>query len=210
MIFQDRQDAGKKLAEKLKTIDTSTSILLALPRGGVPVAYEISKKFHIPMDVIVARKLSSPKKKEFGFGAIAERNVKVINKDSVKNLGLTKKDIVTILSSEQKELERRVNLYRRGKMQSIKGKTVIIVDDGLATGVTISAVIKSINRFKIKKIVVAVPVCSKEAHKEIGPKVDAIECLEISSRFSSVGQFYSDFAQVTDEEVVSTLNQFKA
>lgn len=214
VLFVDRFDAGRKLAEKLGWLKVQDVIVLALPRGGVPVGYEIAKRLGAPLDVLVVRKLGAPKNSEFGIGAIAPENVRVLDETAIKALGVSAKEIEKVESAERNELGRRLRLYR-GKASSpdLSVKTVILVDDGLATGVTAEAAIKYVLKYNPEKLVIAIPVCALDSVHRIQDMLrakDETVCLSTPHDFGAVGLWYRDFGQVTDEEVVSLLQENKS
>ncbi len=207
-LFKDRADAGRQLAEKLIKYEEPDTVVLALPRGGVVVAYEVAKQLNASLDVIVARKLGEPSNPEYGFGAIAEGGVVVLDEAAIEFLGLTKKQIEEIVAVQTEELQRRVAAYR-GSRPSLKllGKTVILVDDGLATGVTARAAVQAIKLFKPNRLILAVPVAALDSAQALRTKVDELVCLHERTDLSAVGQWYENFDQVTDEEVVAILEK---
>ena len=209
MVFKDRTDAGCKLAEKLVEYRDQNPIVLALPRGGVPIGYEISKRLNAPLDVLVVRKLGAPLHPEFGIGAIAP-GVKILDKEVIENLGISEDDIARIEKKEREELNRRIKEYRgSATVLDIKNKTVILVDDGLATGVTAKAAIKAILNQHPQKLIVAMPVCASDAIEGIRslvrPLKDKVIYLSTPHDFSSVGIWYETFDQVSDLEVINLL-----
>ncbi len=202
MIFKDRQEAGKKLAEKLLKYKDENPIVLSLPRGGVPVGHEIAEKLKCPSDVFIVRKLGVPFQPELGMGAIAENGVYILNERLVQNLQISESQIQEVLTKELAELKRRVNFYRGGNLiQNLKNKTVILVDDGLATGISARAAIKGLRELQAKKIILAVPVGAAESVEDLKLMVDELICLYCPDDFSAVGEWYEDFTQVSDEEV---------
>lgn len=207
MIFTNRKQAGQLLAKQLKGFTPKSSpLILALPRGGVPIAAEIQQKLGFPMDICLVRKLGAPGHQELAIGAITLNNIYTLNQDIIDSLGITENEIKHIAKIEEIELARRNNLYRKGRPAPVvEGKTVILVDDGLATGATMRAAIKAIKNMKAQEIIVAVPVSAADTYEEIKTEVDQVFCLHISSNFYSVGQFYEEFSQVTDEEVEELL-----
>lgn len=212
MIFRDRIDAGQKLAQKLEVYKKENPVVLALPRGGVPIGFEIAKKLNAPLDVLVARKLGAPLNPEFGIGAIAEGSTEVLDQEIIDYLGLTKEEISQVEKVEQKELARRVKKYRgKSSLPKVTGKTVILVDDGLATGVTAKAAIKAILKRNPKKLIVAIPVCAADATDSlrslVRPFVDEVVCLATPLDFAAVGLWYQNFGQVSDEEVINYLHR---
>lgn len=209
-MYEDRTDAGKKLAEKLMKYKNSGAIIVALPRGGVVVGYEISQKLNIPLEVLIVRKLGAPQNPEMGIGAISTGNVLVLNEEVIKTLDMQQKDLDQIIDKEKKELLRRCRLYRGSdKLPCVTGKTVILTDDGMATGVTVKAAVLSLFKVNPRKIILALPVCTTEAKEETEKLLrtnDELLCLEVSDRFSSIGEWYRNFDQVTDKMVVNYLN----
>jgi len=206
-MFANREEAGMLLSKKLVRFKGKNVIVLAIPRGGVPVAYNIAKELDAKLDLIIPRKLPIPYDPEAGFGAVINNTV-VLNKKLLAVLDLTHKEIKKIIKDVQKEVKRRIKKYRGKKpFPNLKGKTVIIVDDGLASGYTMLAAIKYIKK-KAKKVVVAVPVASLSAAMEVKPKADEFICLILSSEpVFAVASFYEDFPDLTDEEVISYLKE---
>jgi putative phosphoribosyl transferase len=202
-LFRDRRDAGKKLAQKL--IDYSGRedvIVLALPRGGVPVAYEVSLALQIPLDIFIVRKLGWPGHEEMAIGAIASGGVRVLNEDIVRHLNIPDTLIDAVAQRETRELERREREYR-GKRPplELKDRAVIIIDDGLATGASMRAAIVGVRAHAPVQIVVAVPTAAFETCKALEPEVDQIICASTPEPFYGVSRWYEDFSQTTDEEV---------
>ena len=209
MIFRNRTEAGKKLAERLAAYgDDEDVLILALPRGGVPVAFEVARSLHAPLDVFLVRKLGVPGHEELAMGAIASGGTRVLNESVVGHLRIPKKAINTVAAHEQRELERRERVYREGlPPPGVKGKTVILIDDGLATGATMRAAATALKEMQPKKIVIAVPVASLQACSEFRREVDVIVCAETPEPFYGVGRWYEDFSQTTDEEVRELLKK---
>jgi putative phosphoribosyl transferase len=209
MLFADRHEAGQYLSTKLKKFaERSDVIILCLPRGGVPVGYEIARNLNVPFDVFIVRKLGVPDHRELAMGAIASGGVRVLNDDVVRTLGIPQSAIDLIAAEELRELERRERLYR-GKDESliVKNKIVILVDDGLATGATMRAAVKAIQKMSPNLLVVAVPVASEQTCQELSEEVDEIVCAETPEPFFGVGQWYEDFGETTDEEVKRLLEK---
>lgn len=207
-MFYNREDAGEKLAEKLQIFKDEHPVIVALPRGGVPVGFVIAQQLHAPLDVLVARKLGAPHQKELGIGAISEGGVKVLNTQLITANGITKEEISLVEKDEREELKRRVHAYRYGKTLSyLKGKTVILVDDGLATGITALAAIKAVKKLKPAKIIYASPVCAADSVIQVQKNVDVCFCLHTPLYFHAVGEWYQNFTQVSDEEVIAFLMQ---
>jgi putative phosphoribosyl transferase len=207
MVFADRKNAGKQLAEKLSLYrDKAEVIVLGLPRGGVTVAYEIARALHCPLDILIVRKIGFPGNPELAAGAVSETGTVVLNEDIVSGYGVSRTYLERETARQKEEIARRIALYRGGKgVPPLQGKTVILVDDGVATGATAKAAISTLKQEKIAKLVVALPVASREAERQIAPMVDEWVCLQAPAGFWAVGQYYSDFTQVEDEDVVAML-----
>jgi putative phosphoribosyl transferase len=209
--FENRSEAGRKLAEKLTGYTNGRNVVvLGLPRGGVPVAYEIAKALDAPLDVEVVRKLGVPLQKELAFGAIGPGGVAVFNERLLNHLHLGEDAIDGVVRSEMAELERREKKYRGGRPPAeIKGKTVIIVDDGLATGATMRAAVESVRRQSPARIIVAAPVAAPDvcASFDMEPDVTCV-CAATPEPLYGVGWWYEDFEQTTDETVCRLLDEF--
>lgn len=203
MLFQNRKAAGQFLAKELVAYANRQDVLvLALPRGGVPVAFEVAKALNAPLDVFVVRKLGVPEQQELAMGAIASGGVRVLNENIVRSLDISEAAINQVVAKEQQELERRESLYRGDRpVPTLHGRTVILVDDGLATGATMRAALGALQQQKPAKIIVAVPVSASETCQEFQSKVDEVVCAATPNPFYSVGLWYEDFPQTTDEEV---------
>ena len=208
-LFRDRREAGRLLAEKLAAYANRPDVLvLALPRGGVPVAYEVARGLGAPLDVFVVRKLGVPGYEELAMGAIATGGVRVLNDQLVERLGIGDQAIEAIAARERQELERRERLYRGDRPPlDVRGRTVILVDDGLATGATMHAAIDALRQQNPARIVVAVPTASPEACEEMKEKADDVICAITPEPFYAVGRWYHDFSQTADEEVGVLLAQ---
>lgn len=206
-IFTNRSDAGRRLSENLLSYRNHAQlIVLALPRGGVPVAFEIAKKLCVPMAVFLVRKLGVPGHEEVAIGAIAEGDVRILDQDLIMRLNITEQQVQNVLKKETQELKRRLQQYRHGEsLPDLKEKTVILVDDGIATGFTLTAAIMAVKKLNPKKIIVAVPVASQESLQELSLLVDEVVCLMTPEPFYGVGQWYQRFDQTTDEEVIHLL-----
>lgn len=207
--FANRTEAGQKLANALSSYAGRTDVLvLALPRGGVPVAYEVAKALGLPMDVWLVRKLGVPGQEELALGALAGNNIRVLNHEILDLLGISGAAVDAVAAKEQVELERRNAHYRGGRPPpETDGKTVIIVDDGLATGATMRVAITSIRRGGAARIVVAVPVGAASTCSRVESESDELVCLQRPEPFYGVGQWYSDFSQTSDEDVLEILKQ---
>jgi predicted phosphoribosyltransferase len=201
--FRDRQDAGRLLAEKLTAYAHRPDVLvLALPRGGVPVAYEVARALGAPLDVFVVRKLGVPGHEELAMGAVATGGVRVLNEDVVRGLRIPDRMIDAVTALEQQELARRERLYRGDRTPpDVRGRTVILVDDGLATGATMHAAIAALRQQEPARIVVAVPTAAPETCNVLRAEVDDVVCAITPEPFHAVGLWYEDFSQTTDEEV---------
>ena len=208
-LFRDRREAGRLLAAKLANYaDRRDVVVLALPRSGVPVAYEVASALDLPLDVFVVRKLGIPGYDELAMGAVATAGVRVLNDQLVTRLGVPERVIEAVAAREQQELARRERLYRGGRPPpDVRGRTVILVDDGLATGATMHAAIAALRQLQPARIVVAVPTASPEICEEIREKVDDVICAITPEPFHAVGIWYQDFSQTTDEEVHDLLAQ---
>lgn len=210
MFFKNRYDAGKKLAIELLKFKDEKPTIVALPRGGVIIGFEVAKLLRAPLDVIVARKIGAPFYPELGIGAIAPNGIKVLDKALIKSLNVSEKAVEKIIEQETIEMNRRANLYRgNATLTDLTGKTVILVDDGLSTGVSAKASILSIKEMFPKKIILAVPVSPPDTANEFRKEVDELICLHEPSTFYAVGAFYEDFNQVSDDEVIHLLKKAK-
>lgn len=205
--YKDRTDAGKQLAERLTTYeDRPDVIVLGLPRGGVPVAHEVATALHAPLDVYLVRKLGVPRQEELAMGAIATGGVMLLNHDVIRELGIPDEMIRAIAMREWQEMARREGLYRGDRPPpEVGGKTVILVDDGLATGFTMRAAIAALKKQGPARIVVAVPVAAAQTAAQLGTEVDELVCLYTPGQFYAVGLWYGDFRPVTDDEVRALL-----
>jgi predicted phosphoribosyltransferase len=207
--FANRTEAGRQLAEKLeKYAGRDDVIVLGLPRGGVPVAYEVAKRLRTPIDVFIVRKLGVPGFEELAAGAIASGGVRVLNEDVVRAIPYADEAIEAVTAKETTELERREQIYREGRPPpELRDRIVILVDDGLATGATMRAAVKALRQRGAAKIVVAVPVGPPDTCHEIEEQADETICLSMPAFFQAVGQYYEDFSQTSDEDVRELLSQ---
>jgi predicted phosphoribosyltransferase len=209
--FADRREAGVVLAAELQHLDSDDVVVLALPRGGVPVAYEVARRLGAPMDVFVVRKLGMPGYPELAMGAIASGGVRIMNDDVLTWYRPTASAIEAVTREERAELERRERAYRDGRpLVSIKGRVAILVDDGLATGSSMRAAVLAVRRLHPARVVVAVPVGACEACDTLREIADDVVCLSMPKPFSSVGKWYVDFSQTTDQEVRQLLAAHRA
>ncbi len=211
MIYNDRSDAGNKLAVELEKYQgDSQAIVVAIPRGGVEIAFYICRKLNLPMEITITKKIGAPFNSELAIGAISEKETIVLNDSLIESLGISDEYIENEKEKQKKEIEKRLSLYRKGKPSfDFRNKKIIIVDDGIATGATIKAVIKFFKKSNVSKITVAVPVASHESIKEIKNICDEIICPLIPNFFNAVGAFYQNFNQVTDKEVIDFIDNLK-
>jgi putative phosphoribosyl transferase len=209
MLFADRQDAGRLLAEKLAGYAKRDDVVvLGIPRGGVPVAFEVAARLSAPLDVFLLRKLGVPGHEELAFGAIASGGVRVLDQETIEALGIAEQDIEQVTTDELKELERREKAYRgEWPVLDVKTKTVILVDDGIATGSSMKAGIRALRQLQPKRIVVAVPVAPAGTCSQLSKEVDELVCVATPPLFHAIGQFYEDFTQVSDQEVLALLSR---
>lgn len=207
MLFQDRQDAGRRLAERLSGYAGQPNVVvLALPRGGVPVAAEVARALGAPLDVFLVRKLGVPGHEELAMGAVASGGVRVLNHDVLDHVAVPAEAIERVTATQQQELRRRERAYRDDRpAPEVRGRTVILVDDGLATGTTMRAAVAALRQQQPARLVVAVPVAAVETCRELRTEVDEIVCLLTPEPFYAVGLWYEDFSQTTDDEVRALL-----
>ena len=207
--YRDRRHAGTELAARLPHLkDRNDVVVLALPRGGVPVAYEVARALNAPLDIFLVRKLGMPGHRELAMGAIASGGVRVLNEDVVAGYGIPEAAINAITLEEQVELERRERAYREGRSPvDVRDRIVLLIDDGLATGSTMKAAVQAVRAHAPSRIVVAVPVGSPETCREFAYIADEIVCARSPEYFAAVGQWYRDFSQTTDDEVRDLLHR---
>ena len=212
MLFRDRSDAGRRLAVRLQGYANRPDVIvLALPRGGVPVGYEVARELGAPLDVFLVRKLGFPGQEELAMGAIASGGVRVLNTNLLRRFHLPDYTVEAIATRELAELERRERAYRGSTASpAVRGNVVILVDDGLATGSTMRAAAAALRRMDPARIVVAVPVGAESSCEEFGGIVDEVVCAETPEPFRAVGQWYDDFSQTTDDEVRALLQRSRA
>ena len=207
--FINRSDAGKILAEALFEYQNQLDVIvLALPRGGVPVAFEIAKILSLPLDIFIVRKLGAPHHKELAMGAIASGGTIIFNEDVISELSISQSAIQEVIQSERQELRRRELLYRGDRpFPTLTGKRIIIVDDGIATGATMRAAISALRKDHPLSIIMAIPVAARSTYEEMSTLVDKIVCPLTPAYFYAVGAWYDEFPQVTDQEVIALLKE---
>ncbi len=209
MIYKDRRDAGKRLAERLSLYrDRPDVIVLGLPRGGVTVAAEVAAALNAPLDVLIVRKIGFPGNPELAVGAVSETGTLVLNEEIIASYNVSRDYLARETSRQKEEIARRAVLFRRGGgLPPLAGKSVILVDDGVATGATVKAAIATLKQEKLARLTVALPVASPDAEATIRRMVDDLVCLQAPPGFMAVGSYYQDFSQVQDEEVVAMLKE---
>ncbi len=209
IVFRDRTEAGRLLARELKAYENSTNVkVLGIPRGGVPVAYEIALQIHAPLDVFIVRKLGVPGQEELGFGAIASGGIRFLDDEIVKAVGISELEIELIAATEGQELARRERAYRGGRPRlKVEGQIVILVDDGIATGSSMRVAINALRQLKPAQIVVAIPVAPDSTCRRLRPEIEDLICLHMPESFYAIGEFYEDFSQVSDQEVTDALRR---
>jgi predicted phosphoribosyltransferase len=206
--FEDRADAGRRLARELGAFRGSDTVVLALPRGGVPVAFEVARALGAPLDVLVVRKLGVPGQPELAFGAVGEDGVRVINESLVRDIGLSADDMAAVEAAQQTEVARRAERFRCGHERiPLRGRTALIVDDGVATGATAKAACQVARAQGAGRVVLAVPISGSDVHGRFAGYADEVISLRTPAFFSAVGQGYRNFTQTSDEEVVALLDR---
>jgi len=206
MRFRDRAQAGRLLADRLVECDVNDPVVLGLARGGVPVAVEISARLGAPVEVFVARKIGAPGHEEVGVGAVAEGWNGLVIGDIADGLGLRRPRMAELAERARREVQRRVEIYRHGReLPELKGRDVILVDDGLATGVTAEAALQALVERRPASLILAVPVCAEEVSVRLAQLADRVVCVMTPRDFVAVGQWYDDFGQTTDQEVADVL-----
>jgi putative phosphoribosyl transferase len=210
--FQNRIEAGQLLSKQLaRYASQSKVIVMGLPRGGVPVAFEVAKALHLPLDVFLVRKLGTPGRCELAMGAIATGGVRVLNEEVVRTLGIPLEMIEAVTEKEKQELKRRELAYRGSKVEStVRGKTVILIDDGIATGSTVRAAVRALMAQEPAQLILAVPVIAAATHRDLRGEVDEIVALTIPKQFHGVGEWYEDFSQTSDAEVTDLLQRARS
>lgn len=208
MLFTDRTDAGQRLGEALRHLQGEKPLVLGLPRGGVPVAFQVAQALGAPLDVIVVRKLGVPYHRELGFGAIGEGGVRIISDDIVRRSQAKQEDLASVERAEEAELARQARRFRSGRQRlSLDGRTVIVVDDGIATGATAAAACEVVRAQGAARVILAVPVAPPDAVAWLRTEADEVVCLSTPHGFTAVGEWYQDFSQTSDDEVVDLLRQ---
>ena len=209
MIFDDRVDAGRKLAEKLRAYaNRDDVIVLGIPRGGVPVAFVVAESLNAPLDVFLSRKLGVPGQEELAFGAVATGGVRVLDQELIEAVGVSKAEIEEITRKVRAELERRERIFRGDRPPlDVKGKVAILIDDGIATGSSMRAAINALRQHNPARIVVAIPVAPLSTCRRLRSEVDEVVCVDTPESFYAIGQFYADFSQVADDEVTSLIHR---
>jgi predicted phosphoribosyltransferase len=211
MLFRDRGQAGRELGEHLRVLQEKGTlpdpVVLALPRGGVAVAREVARALEAPLDVLVVRKIGAPFQEEYGIGAIAGADPPLFDKRALDRLGLSEASLAGVVEREREELRRREERYRQGRpAPQLRGRTVILVDDGLATGSTARAALRAVRRQAPERVILAVPVCAPRGADSMREEADDVVCLYRPSSFMAVGEWYEDFAQLTDDDVLEALH----
>ena len=207
-MFADRRDAGVRLADVLTGQAAAKPVVVGLPRGGVPVAAEVASRLGAPLDIVVVRKLGCPWQPELGIGALAEGRVRVLNQVLIDELRIGGRDLDAVIAREQAEVDRRVRRYRGERVPiPVDGRTVILIDDGLATGYTARAAIESMRRRGAPRVILAVPVASEESASALRESADDVVVLSTPPWFFAIGEFYEDFSQTSDEDVIALLDQ---
>ena len=208
ILFTDRREAGRQVAAALKEFASPTPVVIGLPRGGVVVAAQVARALNAPLDVLIAKKLGSPQNEEVGIGAIAPGGVVLIDEAAVTSLGISTAALARIVAKQTSEADRRAKLYRSKRPAvEVRGRTVILVDDGLATGITARAAIRAVKRNAPASLVLAVPVCSMEAAELLRAEVDVFITLYTPAPFQAVSIYYGDFEPTTDAEVLALLEE---
>jgi predicted phosphoribosyltransferase len=204
--FADRTDAGRQLAARLLPLADEHPLVLGLPRGGVPVAEEVATLLGAPLEILAVRKLGAPHNPEYGIGAIAEGGAKVLDQEALALLGISNGTLRGIVERESAELERRVEAYRGDRRRpSLRDRTVIVVDDGVATGATDTAALRAVRRDGPRRLVLAVPVCAPDSLARLRDEADEVVCLLAPQQLRGVGEWYADFGQISDAEVIAAL-----
>jgi putative phosphoribosyl transferase len=209
MTFRNREEAGRELALHLRAQKIRNPIVVALPRGGVPIAAEVALELQAPLDILIVKKLGAPDNPEYGIGAITEGNLYILHDAAMSELGMDPHDLLPILDRAQKEVKRRVSLFEKYRPHlSVKNRNVILVDDGLATGVTATVAVEYYRQQGASKIILATPVCARDSAHQLRTLADQVICLQEPDLFYAVGNWYQDFSQISDDQVIEILSQF--
>lgn len=209
--FTDRAQAGRLLAARLRELKMRKPLILALPRGGVPVAYEVARELGAPMEVLIVRKLGVPSHPEFAMGAMAESGYYRINPRVTRAVGVSEAEIETVLEHERDEIQRRLMQYRADrKLPCLAHRSVILIDDGLATGATARVACQYLRELGAEEIILAVPVCSPDVEEKMREDITSLVCLRMPADFSAVGYFYDDFSEVPDDIVIGLLESARS
>ncbi len=212
-MFRDRQDAGRRLAAELLKYKDENPIVVAVPRGGVPVGAEIARELRAPLDIVVVRKLGAPGQPELGIGGVSDGDQPrtIVNEELARMLGVSEEYLLREIRLQLKEVDRRQKVYRSGRPAlNLSGRTVIVADDGIATGGSIRAALRGIRRANPKRLVLAVPVAPIDAIEALRSEADDVVCLDARVSFGGVGEFYRDFRQASDEDVIRLLEKARA
>lgn len=209
-VFIDRQDAGRQLADGLVKYHGKRTVILGLTRGGVAIAYEVALILDVPMDVLIVRKIGAPFNQELGVGAIAEDGTLYLDQPAINALGISNDDLQTVIDGEKQLVADQIDLLRDGEsLPALAGKTVILVDDGLATGATAEAAIAVVRKKRARKVIFAAPVCASETAEKLEKKVDGLVCLQRLSDLQAISLYYKNFRPVTNDQVVDMLDKTK-
>jgi predicted phosphoribosyltransferase len=207
MTFLSREDAGRQLGEFLKNGHVDAEVVLGLPRGGVVVAAEVAHTLDLPLDVIVVRKIGHPRQREFAVGALAEDDVVVLDESAISRTGVVKTDLASVIEEERERLAAYQQRFEGAGPVELTAKSVLVIDDGLATGATTEAAVRSAQKRGARQVIVAVPVASDNAYERLNRVCDAVFALTVDPEFDAVGRYYREFSQTTDDEVVALLEE---
>jgi putative phosphoribosyl transferase len=205
-MFASREDAGRRLGQELLTGSVQADLVLGLPRGGVVVAAEVANILHVPLDVLIVRKIGHPLQREFAVGALAEPDVVVLDESIVGRNPLLRHQLKQVIAEEQERLQRYGQMFHHDGLPDLTGKSVLLVDDGLATGATTEAAVEAVRRKGARQVVLAAPVASTNAVERLKRVADDVRILSVDPEFDAVGRYYSSFSQTTDEEVLDLLH----